>query len=681
MTKPPHASPPPRGPVGTLVGSLVLALLLLAQALPALAQQQPPDIGSLSLEELMAVEVDVVYAASRYQQKLQEAPASVTVITSDEIRARGFRTLAAILASAPGLYVTNDRNYSFLGVRGFARPGDYNSRVLLLVNGHRLNDNIYDQASIGTEFPIDVSVIERVEVIRGPNSSLYGTSAFLAVVNVITKTGRGLPALTMSGEAGSLGTASGQVMTAWADKAGRSLLLSASGYASDGADRWYDPAFDAPGTGDGIALDADRDTAGRFFASFTTGNLSVQAAHGTRHKRVPTAAWGTIFGDARFVTKDLRTYLNAQYVRQLKGYTVTGRAHVDSYSYSGQYPYGQDEDTILNVDKASGRWWGIESWITSPPGRAHRFSLGTQVARHIQQDQVNADEGAAPTLDDHRRSTDVGLYAQSHSRLGDTFILDASLRYDRHGRGHDTLSPRIALIHDPTAATSIKAIYGRVFRYPNAYEQYYADASTQKVNPGLHPETVNTWELLVDRRITSCFRLAVGGFLSRFSDLINEEVDPSDGLTFFDNMESLSARGLEVEAEAKNAGGRSVGRLSYSLQWATDRETGESVTNAPRHLVKGSAWGQLPWWRLTAGGGFEYASSRLTRAGAATESMALVSLQLLRRDLLPGLDATLNVQNLFNARYGDPASAAHHQDAIAQDGRTVMLRLSYRVGR
>ena len=73
-----------------------------------------------------------------------------------------------MLRSVRGFYTTYDRNYSYVGIRGFARPGDYNTRVLLLVDGHRLNDGIYDMAPIGTDFPIDVSLIERVEVIRGP---------------------------------------------------------------------------------------------------------------------------------------------------------------------------------------------------------------------------------------------------------------------------------------------------------------------------------------------------------------------------------------------------------------------------------------------------------------------------------------------------------------------------------
>src|SRR5450631_930569 len=145
------------------------------------------DLSELPLEQLMQMKAEKVITASRFSQWVTEAPASMTVITSDDIRKYGYRTLADVLRSVPGLYVSYDRNYSYLGVRGFNRPGDYNSRVLLQIDGHRLNDNIYDTAAIGTEFPLDIDLIDHIEFMRGPGSSLYGSNAFFGVINVITR--------------------------------------------------------------------------------------------------------------------------------------------------------------------------------------------------------------------------------------------------------------------------------------------------------------------------------------------------------------------------------------------------------------------------------------------------------------------------------------------------------------
>ena len=149
----------------------LLLTLLVAVATPAAAQSPLPD---LSLEDLMKLDSGQVFGASERLQPALEAPSSVSFVTAAEIEKYGFRTLADILRSVRGMYVTGDRNFSLVGIRGFAKPGDYNSRILLLVNGHRVNDNVFGQAEIGAEFGLDPATFERVEIIRGPASSLYG---------------------------------------------------------------------------------------------------------------------------------------------------------------------------------------------------------------------------------------------------------------------------------------------------------------------------------------------------------------------------------------------------------------------------------------------------------------------------------------------------------------------------
>jgi outer membrane receptor for ferrienterochelin and colicins len=163
------------------IGSSLLLLACLTSFSPACAAQSGDnanrDLTELGLQELMEIEVVTVYGASKFEQKLTEAPAAVSIVTSSDIKRYGHRTLADILRGVRGFYTTYDRNYHYLGMRGFARAGDYNTRFLLLVDGHRVNENIYNQAPIGTDFPIDVDLIDRVEVIRGPSSSIYGTNA------------------------------------------------------------------------------------------------------------------------------------------------------------------------------------------------------------------------------------------------------------------------------------------------------------------------------------------------------------------------------------------------------------------------------------------------------------------------------------------------------------------------
>ena len=139
------------------------------------AQQQGPnekeDFFEMSLEELM--EVPLVVSASKYEQKVSEAPSSVTIVTAEEIRKYGYRTMLDILNSIPGFYKTYDRNYGYIGVRGFGRPGDYNSRIQMLIDGHRVNNNIDDSLGLVNDFYLDVDLIDKIEIIRGPGSSLH----------------------------------------------------------------------------------------------------------------------------------------------------------------------------------------------------------------------------------------------------------------------------------------------------------------------------------------------------------------------------------------------------------------------------------------------------------------------------------------------------------------------------
>src|SRR6476619_2204324 len=183
----------------------LVALLLFVVAAPSTSSAQSP-LSGLCLEDLMKLDAGQVFGASERLQPVTEAPAAVSFITAEEIARYGYRTLADILRGVRGMYVTDDRNFSYIGTRGFGKLGDYNSRILLLVNGHRVNDNIFGQAEIGAEFGLDPAMIERVEIIRGTASSLYGDSAFFAVVNVITRSGAALAGTSVTLEAGTLGT-------------------------------------------------------------------------------------------------------------------------------------------------------------------------------------------------------------------------------------------------------------------------------------------------------------------------------------------------------------------------------------------------------------------------------------------------------------------------------------------
>jgi len=158
------------------------------------------ELAQMSLDDLLRVEVR---GASRYAQPLADSPASVTVIEQHELQRHGYRNLAEALSSVPGAYVSNDRNYSYLGVRGFNRPGDYNSRILLLTDGARRNDALYDQAQIGNESPIELDWVKRLEFVSGPASAVYGANALFGIVNAVMLDGGDINGARLTADVGS----------------------------------------------------------------------------------------------------------------------------------------------------------------------------------------------------------------------------------------------------------------------------------------------------------------------------------------------------------------------------------------------------------------------------------------------------------------------------------------------
>jgi len=167
--------------------ALLVGWLLFAWAGSGLAAVQAVDYTEFSLGDLM--EMNVVYGASKHMQKANEAPSSISIVTREQIQAYGWRTLAEVLTSLRGFYITYDRNFQYIGVRGLGSPGDLSSRLLVLVDGIRVNEGSIGGVLMGNGFPVDIDLIEHIEVIRGPASSLYGTNAMLGIVNVITREG------------------------------------------------------------------------------------------------------------------------------------------------------------------------------------------------------------------------------------------------------------------------------------------------------------------------------------------------------------------------------------------------------------------------------------------------------------------------------------------------------------
>lgn len=642
------------------------------------AAEAGKDLTELGLEELMKIEVATVYGASKYEQKVTEAPSSVSIITADDIKKYGYRTLADALRSVRGFYVNYDRNYSYLGARGFYRPGDYNSRVLLLIDGHRMNDNIYDAALIGTEFPLDVDLIDKIEVIRGPGSSLYGSNAFFAVINVITKKGRDFSGGEIAAAAGSLATYNGRISAGGRFGNGGEALLSGSVMDSKGNRRLYYPEFDSPGTNNGIAENKDSDRNHQFLAKIAFKEFTLEGLFGSRTKAIPTGSYGTVFNDDRNRTIDDVGFLDLKYEKELGDRArVMARVFYNRYEFDGAYVYDYPPVTVSKA-RDWGEWWGGDVQVSATALNNNKLIAGLAYEDNLRQDQAAYDEDPfASYLDDNKTSQKWAAYVQDEYALSKNILINAGVRHDHYDTFGGATNPRLAIVYSPLDKTTLKLLSGTAFRAPNIYELYYQDGITLKPNPDLQPEKITTYEVVLEHYFGEAVRMSAAGFQYETRNLITFQTDPADNMLVFRNSDKISAQGLELELEGRRRNGGQC-RISYSYQAVKDEATHAVIVNSPRQLAKFNLTSPVAGRSVFVGLEEQYTGKRKTLAGNYADGFFLTNATVFARLPARKLELSAGVYNLFGKKYGDPGSPEHLQDVIEQDGRTFRVKAAYR---
>jgi iron complex outermembrane receptor protein len=618
----------------------------------------------MTLEDLMRLRIEPVFGASRRQQPVTDAPASVTIVTADDIARHGYRTLADVLRGVRGFYASYDRNYTYLGVNGFSLPGDYNTRILLLVDGHRMNDNVYEQAQAGPEMGLDPATFDRVEVIRGPASSLYGTNAFFGVVNVITKSGAAVNGVRFDVDGGSLGARSVRVAAGRELRADLDFAVFAHAGRSSGPRQLYFPEFDAPDTNAGVVAGLDDESERQVSGRLRAGHFALRGAFGVRDKQVPTAAFGTLFGDTRFRTHDERLYADGEYDRSFGATRVVVHASADRARYHGDYP----EDAGLNRDYADGIWTGAEGRVTRPLAGRHTLTLGGEWRQNIRQRQGAAyQEDPSSAFQFDGSSTVLAAYAQDEIALTSKLTLNAGLRVDRYA-DFVRLAPRVAVIVKPSDNGAIKYLYGNAFRAPNAYERFYYPPAVGT----LRPETIDSHELIWERYTGTWLRTSASAYFNRVDRLI--VLTGNDDDLAFANRDRVHGTGVGLEAEVRV--GSTLKLLgSYVRQATENRSTGERLSNSPAHAAALALSATGPF-RLETGVDIRALGERQTLAGTALPASVVVDAAA-RLPLRRGMVLTAAARNLFDARYSDPGSEEHRQLAIPQDGRSARLGLEW----
>ncbi|MGZ5021041.1 MAG: TonB-dependent receptor plug domain-containing protein [Chthoniobacterales bacterium] len=657
-----------------------LRALLCAAAFCFLAQPErlaadPRELLDLSLTELSQLKIDTVFAASKFVEKVTEAPSSVTIVTYDQIQRFGYRTLGEVINSVRSFDVTSDRVNSYTGVRGFNSLDDYGSRVLLLIDGHRMNDPLLDAAAVGTEALLDVDLIDRVEFIRGPGSSIYGSNAFFGVINVVTRNGASVNGVEASTSYGSFDANGNRVTIGKKLANGIDFLVSGTAYFSDGADRLFYREFNSPETNFGVAQDRDNTNFYSGFAKISWGDFTLEGGYLTRDKDVPTAPSGTVF-NVPDLAVNARAYVELRYLHETaNGWSISGRAYYDAFDFHNLAYFDYDSGRVLNNDSGRARWWGAEVGVSRTFFKSLRLAAGAEIRQSIDLQLRNYDEHPFNTyLDVAPSQLVVGAYLDSHLDITRWLSLTAGLRLDYYDSFGDTLNPRTALTFKPAENTTLKFLYGEAFRAPNIYELDYT-SFRQRTNPALGPETIRTYEGVLEQYFGTHWRGTVSIFRNEISSLIATTADQF-GFISFTNATDVAVNGGEAELEGKWDNGL-LFRTSYMHQEGASLTSNERLVNSPADTLKTQL--SVPLFRDKIFASFEllYASQRFTLEGAHTDATWLLNGTLYSRELVHGLTFSVSVYNIFDQRYATPASVRNLQDSITQEGRTFRLKLGY----
>ena len=272
-----------------LLGSIFIELITLS---PTLQASDVNPYLEMDLEQLQEV---TIVTASKYSQKLSETASLVTVIDKQEIKQFGFRTLGDALRTVPGFFVNNNRSYENVGIRGFDQSADINGRMLVMIDGIRMNDAIYDQGFVGNELPLDIDLVERIEVVQGPGSSMYGNNAFFAVVNLITRNGQGYQGGELAGSWSSFDTYKGRFSYGRKQDNGLEYLISGTGLSSEGP-RLKFPEQASDNNPRGVTKTNNTDGE-QVFAKASWGDFSFEGGYGNRNVGNPGGLYGTNFDD------------------------------------------------------------------------------------------------------------------------------------------------------------------------------------------------------------------------------------------------------------------------------------------------------------------------------------------------------------------------------------------------
>jgi iron complex outermembrane receptor protein len=518
----------------------MLTFLLVSQApTPGHTEESSTQSKRAVIPELELIkEEETVSVASRYEQPISQAPSNVYVITDEDIRHSGATDIPTVLRRIPGIEVMQMSGADFnLSARGNNQP--FANKMLVLVDGRSIYQDV--QATVFWKaLPVTLPEIKRIEVLKGPASSIYGFNAFDGIINIITKSPEEMKGTTLQFGGGELGTISSAAIHA--DKIGNFGYRLSIG--RDQTQQWRNR--------DALAFRSNKFNVQTEYAMPNDAKLSVSGGLADTNRFD-----GQIGETQTLATQPSLGYANVSYERTnffLRGWWSSYRdtSTVTTNPLLANFIRVTDRNGS-SVQLFTSNTYNLEAQHALELGASNRLIYGVNY-RH---NSLSSDATEAFSREDR-----LGLYLQDEWRATQSLTLVAGARYDLDTFINPTVSPRIALIYQALPEHTLRVSASVAYRPPTLFETHADVRSVTTIPPtftttivaqgarNLDPEQIISYEAgyqgwFFKHRL----QLRTDLFFNHISDLITSRDTSATTATFFNDREQADIYGGEAGVE------------------------------------------------------------------------------------------------------------------------------------
>lgn len=525
--------------------ALFILLTILAYSLQAQEQEPEEDMYALSLEELMSINISV----SKSDLSLRETPSVISIVTRDEIQKMGARDLMDILNQVPGLNVGIDvQNVVGIGSRG---NWGHEGKILLLLDGQEMNEIIFSTTQFGQHY--DITNIERIEIIRGPGSSIYGGYAELGVINIITRKGVDLKGLSVSGLYGHTdNTTSRTGLSLNVGNNNKNVDYSLSGTIGKSirSDQTYTDIYgntaDLTNKSDLLPLMLN--------AGIQSGKFSARVIYD--QYSIETVDQFDLIIDPNSPDKISFKQLFAEAKYELKASEKLGIT--PKINFKTGTPWKTAEDAIVPYLLDASRLYPSINISWNPTTNT---SIVSGLDSYFDFAKYTGDDpDYFGDFSNNNKLTfyNIGIFAQAIFKTNVANIT-AGARFDSHSQFGTAFSPRIG-VTKAYDKFHFKLLYNRAFRSPALENMNY--------NPDIKPERTGVAELELGYKFNSNMFLTGNIYHIQISDPIVYFVDTNNPVGFYDNFEKAGSLGLELDYRLKYSWG--YVNMNYAFYSAKD---------------------------------------------------------------------------------------------------------------